>query len=436
MRRVLIVTSSYYPTMIADMHRARQLAWELPQLGWDVEVIAPGTSFQPREYNDEASKGLFNPDIAVHTVGVTQNRLLDFAGIRSVNWRSLRPMYLAGLSRLSQGKFDLVFITTAKFNLFLLGPLWKRRLGIPYVLDFHDPWVKKEARFATSGNPLKRWLSRAMARPMESTCVKSAAAVIAVSPTYIAELRERYGAAPAFRDEMAAAIPFAASMRDAQFAAREASATSPGRTTVDIVYVGAGGTIMAKSFRTICETLAAVRKAEPAVLEGVRIRLFGTYAYWKPGDGRPLQQIAEGMDLGQVVIEEPAWIPYTESLERMAAADGLLILGVDEPGYVPSKLNAYLLSGKPLLACLHAQSPACSVMQREGAGELLTLGNGGNAGSRAAAMLRFLSDAKAGRNRSRESVLSDQLAPAMAARIAELFERAVAAQPHAQGTAE
>ena len=27
--------------MIADMHRARQLAWELPQLGWEVEILSP-----------------------------------------------------------------------------------------------------------------------------------------------------------------------------------------------------------------------------------------------------------------------------------------------------------------------------------------------------------------------------------------------------------
>ena len=40
MRRVLIVTSSYAPTMIADMQRVRQLAWELPKLDWEVEVLS------------------------------------------------------------------------------------------------------------------------------------------------------------------------------------------------------------------------------------------------------------------------------------------------------------------------------------------------------------------------------------------------------------
>ena len=41
-RRVLLVTSSYAPTMIADMQRARQLAWQLPEAGWQVEILCPG----------------------------------------------------------------------------------------------------------------------------------------------------------------------------------------------------------------------------------------------------------------------------------------------------------------------------------------------------------------------------------------------------------
>jgi hypothetical protein len=33
--------------MIADMQRTRQLAWELPELGWEVEVLCPSGEYQP-----------------------------------------------------------------------------------------------------------------------------------------------------------------------------------------------------------------------------------------------------------------------------------------------------------------------------------------------------------------------------------------------------
>ena len=59
MRRVLIVTSSYAPTMIADMQRVRQLAWELPKLGWEVEVLSPSAEYQPATCVDEDSAGFF-----------------------------------------------------------------------------------------------------------------------------------------------------------------------------------------------------------------------------------------------------------------------------------------------------------------------------------------------------------------------------------------
>ena len=56
MPRVLIVTSTYAPAMIADMHRARQLAWELPKLGWQVEILTPDVSYQPASCRDDDSR--------------------------------------------------------------------------------------------------------------------------------------------------------------------------------------------------------------------------------------------------------------------------------------------------------------------------------------------------------------------------------------------
>jgi hypothetical protein len=61
MRRVLIVTSSYAPTMIADMQRVRQLAWELPKLGWEVEILSPSTEYQQATCVDEDSAVFFLP---------------------------------------------------------------------------------------------------------------------------------------------------------------------------------------------------------------------------------------------------------------------------------------------------------------------------------------------------------------------------------------
>ena len=57
-----------------------------------------------------------------------------------------------------------------------------------------------------------------------------------------------------------------------------------------------------------------------------------------------------------VVIEEPERITYERSLALIQGADGLLVLGVDDPHYQPSKLHTYLATGLPVMVLCHEQS--------------------------------------------------------------------------------
>lgn len=47
-RRVLIVTNGFPPTMLADMQRARMLAYDLLQAGWEAEILAPAVYWSLR----------------------------------------------------------------------------------------------------------------------------------------------------------------------------------------------------------------------------------------------------------------------------------------------------------------------------------------------------------------------------------------------------
>jgi hypothetical protein len=143
MRRVLMVTSSYAPTMIADMHRVRQLAWELPKLGWEVEVLSPCTEYQPASCVDEDSAGFFSPHSQANCVPEMWPGLFRIARVGSIGWRALLPLWSAGKRLLQQRHFDLVYISTAHFPLYLLGSIWHRKFGVPYVLDIHDPLYKR-----------------------------------------------------------------------------------------------------------------------------------------------------------------------------------------------------------------------------------------------------------------------------------------------------
>ena len=131
-----------------------------------------------------------------------------------------------------------------------------------------------------------------------------------------------------------------------------------------IVYVGVGGLVMARSFTLVQPSVVAVAKAIRLNLcEGIRIELFGTMLGWQPGEPRGLADIAAKWGIDDLVREEPSRLSYRRSLELLLQSDGALIFGVDDAGYMPSKLFNYALSGKPLLATLHREGPAFSKFQ-------------------------------------------------------------------------
>ena len=102
------------------------------------------------------------------------------------------------------------------------------------------------------------------------------------------------------------------------------------------------------------EFLMALKK-EPLARE-VGIEIYGTNTAWRSGDRPSLQGIAEEMGLAGVVVEEPKRVSYERSLALVKGADGLLVLGVDDPNYQPSKLHTYLATGLPVIVLARAGS--------------------------------------------------------------------------------
>ncbi len=276
--------------MIADMQRARMLAWDLPTVGWEVEILTAGEEFQRPESIDAESSSLFNQEIRVHQVAPTNQWLFRLLKMRSIGWRGLRPLYRKGCELLQSGKFDLVYLSTTQFNLFCLGRLWQKRFHVPYVLDFHDPWVRDGGvSYTTTKHKFKLLISRFLAKPLEKFAVSGAAGLVSVSPLYIDQLRRRYPAARCLSEQRAVVIPFGATERDLP--------TSPPNplhdtSTLPIVYVGAGGSIMAKSFTQIIRLMRPLLSATSPQNVRVMIFLYGTDGGWRAGMPKYLEDLA------------------------------------------------------------------------------------------------------------------------------------------------
>jgi glycosyltransferase involved in cell wall biosynthesis len=409
--------------MPADSHRARHLAWALQAAGWEVEVLAPGRAFQQPEWLNPSAQSLFAPDVPCHESQPKFTRLFRLLGMKSLGWQSLLPLYLVGNKLLRSRQFDLVYISTAKFNLFCLGRLWQRKFGTPCVLDFHDPWHRPGKQQATSKHRLKFRIGMWLSRFMEKFAVSHVNGLVAVSPHYLEQLQERYPTAPAFKEGCSAVIPFGVLSLD--YSAANRPATTPHPTRRRIVYVGVGAEIMQKSFRRIAKGLARIKKKHPNILADCRIELCGTDGRWREGDQKILEATAVTSGAGDMVTEDPRIITYQGAMAKALDADGLLVLGVDDPAYMPSKLFLYALTGKPLLACMHARSQANDYFQR--LPELGTLihfdGPAETEAAEDALLLAFLWQVAERKTFARENVRAEFSADAMARKHAELFEK-------------
>jgi hypothetical protein len=428
-RRVLIVTGSYAPVMIADMQRARQLAWELPGLDWEVEVLSPSSEYQPPPCIDEDSAQFFSPYSEMHYVPEMLPTVFRMAGVGNIGWRACLPLWSAGRRLLAQKHFDLVYISTAQFPLFLLGPIWLEQFGVPYVLDLHDPLYKEGARHPVWAKPsLKHRLSNTIAKHVEAYVAKGAQGVIAVSPNYIEAWRRRYESKqPAWlRPARSEAIPFSALPRDLCEAAKGLPSNAQRKEPpFRILYAGVGGPVMARSFTLFSQTLSGLRMRAPTLCESIRIDLLGTILGWRPGQARFLADIAAKWGIDDLVREDPSRLSYRRSLELLLQSHGALIFGVEDVGYMPSKLFNYALSGKPLLATLHRDGPAFSKFQSiPGLGHAIWIGQTEDMPLEEAmeVLESFLNEVVAQKTFDRSGNINSYLAPTMARRHAEVFE--------------
>ncbi len=428
-RRVLIITGSYTPAMTADMHRARHLAWELPKLGWDVEILCPDQSYQRPQCIDADSAPFFSSDTKIHFIAAYRPALFSALGIGGVGLRAFIPMLRAGRKLLKSRHFDLVYFSTAQFPLFVLGAVWWRKFRIPYVLDFHDPWYVEGTSYPSwARRSVKHAIAVWLGKHMESLSAIRATGVVSVSPRYNEILIRRYAERkPAWlKTGRMAVIPFAALPHDLDAAPRRADDCDGTQTQQrKIVYVGAGGPIMRRSFALLCRTLSHLRSQYPNLVESIKIGLYGTMTGWREGDPQELAMLARDQGIAHLVEEHPSWISYGHSLKLLLESDGALILGVDDAGYMPSKLFSYALSGKPLLASLRADGPAFAQFQNvRGLGQVLWFNESDEMPLADAAIVvkQFLEEVVARRSFDRRTILEHFLAASMARRHVSVFE--------------
>ena len=273
-------------------------------------------------------------------------------------------MRKAGERLIREEHFDLVFFSTTQFGAFSLGPLWKKKFGIPYVLDYQDPWVNdyyKDTGTPPPGGRLKFGLSQWTARRREPAALRDASGIIAVSGAYGPMLSRNR---PWFDAKSVRLLPFGASEKDIAIARMHAP-SSPlvpfGDGHFHHVYAGRCGPDMSISLGILFRAFKQFLVESPAEAERIRFHFIGTDYAPRPLGREWALPVAKAEGVEGFVSEHCYRIPYFDSLWYLTRADALVVAGSNDPTYSASKVYPYILARRPLLLVFNANSPVMAI---------------------------------------------------------------------------
>ena len=283
---------------------------------------------------------------------------------------------------------DLIFSFANPMEANILGARLQERLGLPFIAHFSDPFADC---------PLKPLAGekRRKALALERWILERAARVVFVSEALMARV---LAAHPVALHARGVVIPhcFDPALHPPP-PARQAGAP--------FVISHLGAFYAQRHPEGFLRAMARLRAESPQLAAGLRFRAIGGVDGYAGFSAAELAAMLDRHGLAEMVEVVPG-VSYAESLERMAAADALLVIDADIPDspYLPSKLIDYVGSGRPILAITPRGSPTWTVTREVGGavfapGEeaalverlraLLTVPPGQPAAATAAAAARF-----------------------------------------------
>lgn len=357
MNRLLIVSPHFPPVNAPDMQRVRMGLPYYRAAGWEPVILTVNPD-DVEGIQEPELMATVPPDVRIVSCRALPLRWTRRFGIGNIGHRAARALYRAGAELLRQEKFQLVLFSNTQFATFPLGPMWRSRFGVPYVVDVQDPWRTDYYERKGSRKPPGGWkyqFARLQAWLFEGRVFRRAAGVMSVSGSYIDDLHLRY---PEF-SAPAEVIPFGASREDVVQARRgppspNAYARRPGE--IHLLYTGASGPVMPHALMVLFEGLRRYAQKDPARAQRLRFHFYGT-SYVPPGKGRmSVMPIAEVCQVAKFVDEIPHRLGHLECMRLQSEADVLLLPGSSDLAYSPSKIYPYYLTGLPILGLVFRDS--------------------------------------------------------------------------------
>ena len=369
MKRLALVTGHFPPSNLVGAHRARLWSRYLPEFGWE-SIVVTGDPSRYEERPDPDLGKFLAPGLRVIHVPTLPTRPIRLVG--DIGVRAFWGVYRVLGDLAARREIDFVLVTIPSNFLAPVGRLIHGRYGLPFGIDYQDPWVNSWPGVEV---PLSRaWASHQLSKILEPFAVRGAALVTGMAPGYVRGMLERN---PGVADSAVVAyMPMGIAPEDYDLVRdldRPPFLFEPGDGCFHMIYAGAllpAGVVVLDAFLA---GMRELKRRSPEVAFRLKVHFVGTGSSPDDPEGHQVTPRARAVGVDDMVDEHPRRIGYIDTLNHLAHSDAVLVLGSTEPHYTPSKVFQAMLSRRPVLALLHEASSAVDIVRKAHAGTVLTL---------------------------------------------------------------
>ncbi len=364
MKTVVIVAPQFAPCSYPPALRVRFFTNHLEEFGWRPLILTVKPEYMEEPADPEFTQ-MIPQDLNVIRTKALNPKLTRKIGVGDLGIRCF-PYMLKTLRHLCKNQhIDLLFIPGPPWHTFCLGPILKNRFGIPYVIDYIDPWV-------TPGpfHPWKKafWF-RMMAYMLEPIVLRKVDMITAVSKGTCDTVNKRF---PYLKTESFSVIPYGCEESDFDYVSetnRKHTYWNAGDGKIHLCYVGAVWPPALDTVKALLDALVKLRDSKKELFDKIQIHFLGTS--YNPDATPQVLPLAYEKGLDNI-SELTRRIPYLDALTVLKSADVILALGSSDSHYTPSKIYPCLVARRPLLGIFHEQSSVVDVLKEMNTGIVVT----------------------------------------------------------------
>lgn len=342
LKRIFIVAPFFPPSAMPPAQRVRLIVQHAASLGFYPVVFTVNPNRREQK-GDPWMTELAGDQFDLVTVKCLDQNITRKFKIGDLGIRMLPFLFFKLLKYARKQKPSFILYPVPPWYVLTIAPLIKFFTGVPYGIDFIDPWVHTLDKTETS---FKNGASQSIAKYFEKRACKNASIIYSVSQGINDDLVKRY---PFLKNKILIAVPYGAEKKD--FELLKDKIQNNNNDKIIIRYIGAIWLDCFQVLDGLMPALAKVEKKQP-----LQVEFLGTSYAGETLAKAQLNKWITDNNMQSYTTENPVRIAYKSAVELTLQSDLSLLIGGMLPYYAASKLMGLLVSKKIFVAFVHEDS--------------------------------------------------------------------------------